>query len=92
MQSRIRRNLPPWNWLIRASQIINKFVCAFNSAVEWESEAVELEKGGVAASTAADLSSGNRYQADWYNAFLALHGVLMLLYSLIFIFGYLVIH
>ncbi|KAI6192167.1 Neur-chan-LBD domain-containing protein [Aphelenchoides bicaudatus] len=87
MQSRIKRTLPPWNWLIRASQIINKFVCAFNSAAEYETEAVELEKGGQIPSS----TTSNRYQADWYNAFLAVHGVLVLLFSVIFILGYLII-
>jgi hypothetical protein len=69
------------------SQIINKFVCAFNSSAEHETEAVELEKGGQVTPETAS----SRYQVDWYNAFLALHSVLVLFYSVIFILGYLII-
>ncbi|CAD5231049.1 unnamed protein product [Bursaphelenchus okinawaensis] len=86
MQTRIRRNLPPWGWLISASNIINKFICFFNQTAEWDSEGVELEKGGIPTSATA-----NRYQADWHNAFLALHGVTTLTFSVIFILGYLAI-
>ncbi|KAI6221905.1 Neur-chan-LBD domain-containing protein [Aphelenchoides fujianensis] len=87
MQSRMRRTLPPWGWLIQGSQIINKFVCVFNSTAEWEPEGVELEKGGVPSTN----MNGNRYQADWHNAFLAIHGLLVLFYSFVFIVGYLII-
>uniref|UniRef100_A0A9J2PHR7 Neurotransmitter-gated ion-channel ligand-binding domain-containing protein n=1 Tax=Ascaris lumbricoides TaxID=6252 RepID=A0A9J2PHR7_ASCLU len=82
MCSKIRRNLPPWGWLIQVSQIINKFFCIFNSADLGIGETSSLEKGG------SNISS---YQADWTNAFVAIHGVAVTFVSVLFIFGYLIL-
>jgi hypothetical protein len=94
MFSRIRRSLPPWNWLIRASQIVNKFVCVFNLASDWnesDTSDLEMEKNGIPQQSSSLNSSTGRYQADWNAAFSAIHGLAVVAINLIFIFGYLVI-
>uniref|UniRef100_A0A0N5DBF7 Neur_chan_LBD domain-containing protein n=1 Tax=Thelazia callipaeda TaxID=103827 RepID=A0A0N5DBF7_THECL len=78
MCSKIRRNLPPWNWLIRISEVINRCVCVFNFT---ERTLPSNNKS----------STINNYQEDWINAFMALHGIAVCILSLIFIFGYLII-
>uniref|UniRef100_A0A915EKY2 Neurotransmitter-gated ion-channel ligand-binding domain-containing protein n=1 Tax=Ditylenchus dipsaci TaxID=166011 RepID=A0A915EKY2_9BILA len=61
MFSRLRRDLPPWGWLIKTSQIINKFVFVFNTPSNLnetpdhycyydpnnDMDNLELEKGGA---------------------------------------------
>ncbi|KAM3728076.1 Neuronal acetylcholine receptor [Dirofilaria immitis] len=64
MCSKIRRNLPPWNWLIRTSEVINRCICVFN-AMDNSISLNEHDKS----------SPSNSYQEDWINAFLAIHGV-----------------
>uniref|UniRef100_A0AC34FEJ4 Neurotransmitter-gated ion-channel ligand-binding domain-containing protein n=1 Tax=Panagrolaimus sp. ES5 TaxID=591445 RepID=A0AC34FEJ4_9BILA len=86
MLSRIKRNLPPWGWLIRASQIINRFICVFNS-VDDNDGAFEMEKGGLPG----ESNPNSRYQSDWEAAFLAIHGVVVMFLSIIFIIGYIII-
>uniref|UniRef100_A0A7E4ZTM0 Neur_chan_LBD domain-containing protein n=1 Tax=Panagrellus redivivus TaxID=6233 RepID=A0A7E4ZTM0_PANRE len=86
MLSRIKRTLPPWGWLIKASQIINRFICVFNS-VDENDGAFELEKGGLPG----ESNPNSRYQSDWEGAFLAIHGVAVTALALVFIIGYIVI-
>ncbi|VDM23930.1 unnamed protein product [Toxocara canis] len=81
MCSKIRRNLPPWGWLIQCSQVINKFFCIFNSTDLGFDEASSLEKGGISTN----------YQADWTNAFVAIHGVAVTIVSVLFVLGYLLV-
>ncbi|VDK67583.1 unnamed protein product [Onchocerca ochengi] len=80
MCSKIRRNLPPWNWLIRTSEIINKFICVFNSMDN------SISPNGHDKSSAL-----SNYQEDWTNAFVAIHGVAVSILSFIFILGYLIL-
>uniref|UniRef100_A0A915Q163 Neurotransmitter-gated ion-channel ligand-binding domain-containing protein n=1 Tax=Setaria digitata TaxID=48799 RepID=A0A915Q163_9BILA len=80
MFSKIRRNLPPWNWLIKTSEVINRCVCVFNSTDNCAS-LHEQDKS----------STSSNYQEDWTNAFVAIHGVVVFALSLIFILGYLML-
>ncbi|MCP9263320.1 Neurotransmitter-gated ion-channel ligand-binding domain-containing protein [Dirofilaria immitis] len=80
MCSKIRRNLPPWNWLIRTSEVINRCICVFN-AMDNSISLNEHDKS----------SPSNSYQEDWINAFLAIHGVSVCVLSLVFILGYLIL-
>ncbi|VDN18035.1 unnamed protein product [Gongylonema pulchrum] len=77
MCCKIRRNLPPWNWLIRTSEVINRCICIFNTT---DSCTSLHEKAS---------STTSCYQEDWNNAFIAIHGVAVSTLSFIFIFGYL---
>uniref|UniRef100_A0AC34Q1K8 Uncharacterized protein n=1 Tax=Panagrolaimus sp. JU765 TaxID=591449 RepID=A0AC34Q1K8_9BILA len=86
MLSRIKRTLPPWNWLINVSNIINKFICIFNS-VDENDGAFEMEKGGIPG----ESNPNSRYQSDWEAAFLAIHGVVVTFFAIFFIIGYLAI-
>ncbi|KAE9547467.1 hypothetical protein FO519_009322 [Halicephalobus sp. NKZ332] len=83
MLSRIKRTLPPWSWLINASNIINRFICVFNS-VDENDGAFELEKSGIPG----ESNPQSRYQSDWEAAFLAIHGITVTFFSVIFILGY----
>ncbi|KAK6114210.1 Neurotransmitter-gated ion-channel ligand binding domain family protein [Brugia pahangi] len=80
MCCKIRRNLPPWNWLIRTSELINRFICVFNST----DNCISLNDNDKS-------STANGYQEDWTNAFIAIHGVAVFVLSLIFILGYLML-
>lgn len=73
-------------FLFSASQIVNRFVCVFNS-VDENDGAFELEKGGLPG----ESNPNSRYQSDWEAAFLAIHGVVVVFLSLVFILGYIII-
>lgn len=68
-----RRTLPPWNWLAKLADVINKFLCVFNT--------IDLDQD-----TRTDQNDKN-YQTEWMTAFVAVHGVLMFLLSFIFLIG-----
>ncbi|KAH7728300.1 CBN-LGC-21 protein [Aphelenchoides avenae] len=97
MLSRFRRTLPPWNWLIRASTVVNKFVCVFNTPAEWSGNvdvnALEMEKGNPVNGIPPppSLPGSSRYQADWNAAFAAIHGIAVTFLCIVFILGYLLI-
>ncbi|KAL3990101.1 Neurotransmitter-gated ion-channel ligand binding domain family protein [Acanthocheilonema viteae] len=80
MCSKIRRNLPPWNWLIRTSKLINRCICVFNST----DNCISLNENDKS-------SAASNYQEDWTNAFIAIHGVAVCFLSFIFILGYLML-
>ncbi|VBB29823.1 unnamed protein product, partial [Acanthocheilonema viteae] len=80
MCSKIRRNLPPWNWLIRTSELINRCICVFNST----DNCISLNENDKSSAT-------SNYQEDWTNAFIAIHGVAVCFLSFIFILGYLML-
>jgi len=77
--SKMRRTLPPWSWLIRLSDVINKFFCVFNT--------ISTSNATDSLDTAS-TSKMAAYQEDWLNAFRALHGLIMLVISIVFLFGY----
>jgi hypothetical protein len=73
---------------------VNKFVCVFNLASDWnesDTSDLEMEKNGIPQQSSSLNSSTGRYQADWNAAFSAIHGLAVVAINLIFIFGYLVI-
>ncbi|CAG9533816.1 unnamed protein product [Cercopithifilaria johnstoni] len=80
MCCKIRRNLPPWNWLIRTSELINRCICVFNST----DNCISLNENDKSSTT-------SNYQEDWTNAFIAIHGVAVCALSFIFILGYLML-
>lgn len=77
--------------------MVNKFVCVFNTPVEWSGNvdvnALEMEKGNPVNGIPPppSLPGSNRYQADWNAAFAAIHGIAVTFLCIVFILGYLLI-
>uniref|UniRef100_A0A0K0ETJ7 Neur_chan_LBD domain-containing protein n=1 Tax=Strongyloides stercoralis TaxID=6248 RepID=A0A0K0ETJ7_STRER len=89
MLGRIKRTLPPYTWLTTLSNIINRMICIFNT-VEEVSEIKNIEKHNLEYGSTP--SSHIKYQEDWNNAFIAIHGFIVTIISAIFFFGYIIIN
>uniref|UniRef100_A0AC35TG39 Neur_chan_LBD domain-containing protein n=1 Tax=Rhabditophanes sp. KR3021 TaxID=114890 RepID=A0AC35TG39_9BILA len=83
--TRVRRTLPPYQWLIKASNIVNRMICIINTSEEPE-EITNFEKHDLENTVS---SSYKKYQLDWTNALIAIHSLLVYSISGLFLFGFL---
>ncbi|KAL3092523.1 hypothetical protein niasHS_007732 [Heterodera schachtii] len=90
-------NQPPWDFLINASTLINRFIYIFESASDYQDlEAMELHKepsadGGPIEqpnSTKKPPLVDNRFRSDWVGCFLAFHAVAIFALSMFFLVGF----